>query len=725
MSSRNTVGAWSGVLGMGTTRVDRVSRIVAGVMTLALVGTMARVVQLQLAPSERLSEHIQERVTRRSVPAGRGDIMDRRGRYLATTQFGYRVFVDPLEFPNPPDEAILQLAETIGLPPGEVGKAIIEPMAKNQRRIAERPALLPSEQQGGPLSRLIPLVRMERGEARRAEPAGAVLAMQGEGDDGEVVDGEAVEGESRPRPLIRYARVSQVLDDETVQAVRSLRIRGVHLEQRPVREYPGGELAASIVGKVGIDHNGLLGAELSHEPLLSGTSGRMLYVRDARGRPLWMGPRSYEPPVRGKNVRLSLDMELQRIAVEELTRGMHDANAAGARIVVMDPASGEILAMADLVREVPDAVPFPWPDALPRGMRSAARPSSGLLHDPQPVARWQRYITINPDPLRDVHPALGRNRCVEDIYEPGSTFKIFVWAAITDLGLARPDEMFDTEGGIWRTIYGRTIRDVIRRSTMRWDEVLINSSNIGMVKAAERMSFDQLHAAVRRFGFGSRTNIGLPGETAGLVTNRRNWGKYTQTSVSFGNEVAVTPVQMARAFSAIARGGEGAGTLPPVSLVAIDADDASRSVMHRIVKPETAVLTRQVLRPVAEKVEQRMATDKNSPERGWRYTMFGKSGTAQIPLGRPPEGKRRPHKVGYFDEQYNSSFIAGGPLEDPRLVVLVVIDDPGPERRRNKTHYGSHVAGPVVRRVLERSLSYLNMPPSPVTKASGVTMEGE
>jgi cell division protein FtsI/penicillin-binding protein 2 len=117
-------------------------------------------------------------------------------------------------------------------------------------------------------------------------------------------------------------------------------------------------------------------------------------------------------------------------------------------------------------------------------------------------------------------------------------------------------------------------------------------------------------------------------------------------------------------------------------------------------------------------VEQRMAAE--APEGGWRYTMFGKSGTAQIPLGKAPPGKRRPPgNRGYFDEQYNSSFIAGAPLEEPRLVVLVVIDDPGPDRRRNRTHYGSQVAGPVVRRVVERSLSYMGVPPSPARKGEG------
>lgn len=701
------------LLSTGTTRADRIARIGVGIMTVLMVVMIVRVAQLQVAPGERLSEHIQERVTRRAVPAARGDLLDRRGRYLATSQFGHRVFVDPLHFPNPPDEAIMQLSEVLGVPADELGSRIISRMAENQRRLDERPALNVREEPPS-LLRLVTLARTDRRAAMPAPHSAVGLEDEEEGT------------EARLRPLIRYVRISDVLDDARLAAVRDLKIRGVHLEQRPVRDYPAGALGASIVGKVGVDHDGLLGAERMHEGTLAGESGRMLYVRDARGRPLWMGPGSYQAPRRGTNVRLSIDMEIQRIAVEELTRGVEDANAAGGRIVVLDPITGEVLAMADIVRDLPDAVPFPWADRA-KGAQAAPATPSGLLYEPQPATGWRRYITINPDPGRATHPALGRNRCVEDVYEPGSTFKIFVWAAITDAGLARVEEVFDTGGGIWQTSYGRTIQDVIRRITMRWDEVLVNSSNVGMVKAAERMSFDQLHDAVRRFGFGTRTNVGLPGESAGLVTPRRNWNKYSQTSVAFGNEVAVTPVQMVRAFSAIARSGERAGTLPPVTLSAVDPDDAARLVMHRILKPETAILTRQILREVAVKVEHRMALDGKAPEGGWRYTMFGKSGTAQIPLANPPPGKRRPPgRIGYFEEQYNSSFIAGAPLEEPRLVVLVVIDDPGPERRRNRTHYGSHVAGPVVRRVVERSLAYMGVPPSPVVKARGdVDLSGE
>ncbi|VAX42583.1 hypothetical protein MNBD_PLANCTO03-1475, partial [hydrothermal vent metagenome] len=190
------------------------------------------------------------------------------------------------------------------------------------------------------------------------------------------------------------------------------------------------------------------------------------------------------------------------------------------------------------------------------------------------------------------------------------------------------------------------------------------------------------------------------------------WSHWTQESVAYGHEVAVTPVQMARAFCAFARSGEMAGTLPTVRLLAAKPGSAESDAIVRALPTDVATLTRETLRHVAVKVEQNMAADAERPEAGWRYQMFGKSGTAEIPLGKAPEGKKRPRRsTGYFDNQYNSSFVAGAPLETPRLLVVVVIDDPGPALVEARQHYGSRVAGPVARRVLERSLTYLGVVP--------------
>ncbi len=633
------------------------------VVTLLLGAVLVRVAQLQMAPSAELREHQKPRVTAKPELPLRGDLMDRRGRLLSATRFGYRVLVDPVLLPEPPHEAIVKLARAIELPEEEVGSRIIGALAENQRRLAL--AAPKVESPGG-------------GE----QPPPAAEA---------------------PKP-IRYLPIGDVLSPDHEQAVRELKIRGVSLERQQVREYPGGSEVASIVGFVGFGHTGLLGAERALNTELAGQKGKTAFVRDLSGRPLWVEPGQIQPALPGQDVRLSIDLELQRMAHEELARRVEECNAAGGRLVMVDPNTGEVLAMVDIMREVPDAVPYPWPNALKKGERA---PAGGDL----PTTR-QRYITLTKDEGREKHPAMARNRCVEDVYEPGSTFKPFVWATITELGLAKPEEIFDTEGGIWRTSYGRPILDVTRRATMSWSEVLVNSSNIGMVKAAERLTPAQLHGCIERFGFGRPTNIGLPGESGGIVTSLRQWTKYTHTSVAYGHELAVTPVQMVRAFSAFARKGEMAGTMPTLRLTAATPGEPD-TVIYRVLPPEVAVLTRTAMADVTSNMESRWI---EPPPEGWKYTMFGKSGTAEIPLGKAPEGKRRPRGAGYYDDQYNSSFIVGAPLENPRIVVLVVIDDPGPElvyARPVRKHYGSATAGPAARRVVERALAYLGVDPSP------------
>jgi cell division protein FtsI/penicillin-binding protein 2 len=321
-----------------------------------------------------------------------------------------------------------------------------------------------------------------------------------------------------------------------------------------------------------------------------------------------------------------------------------------------------------------------------------------------------RYRTVKQDPARFKEPALARNRCVEDMYEPGSTFKPFMWSATTALGLAKPNEIFDTEDGFWKTPYGRPLKDVTVRGKQSWTDVLVNSSNIGMTKGTSRMSAEQMHAAVRGFGFGQPVKLGLPGESPGRVTSLKNWSKYTHTSVAMGYEVAVTPVQMVRAFSAFARTGEQAGTIPDVSLIAVSSDSAA-SRGTRVLPPEIAELTRKTMRGVAENLERKVLKNESQ---GYRYDAFGKSGTAQIPLPPRPKDRKLPKGVpgtGYFVGQYNVSFICGAPAESPRMVVLVVVDDPGPRLVRENRYYGAMVAGPVARRVVERSLAYMGVPP--------------
>lgn len=627
---------------------------VAGV-TIVLAGLFVRVAQLQLRPGESLREAMSPRTSTKIEPALRGDLVDRKGRVLAATRFGSRVVVDPTHLDlEVLDQSIVKLAAAMGLPMDEVGTRII--------------------------------LAVERNLALTASPE------EGKG-------------------LVKYLPIGGVLSDGAAAEVRDLRIKGVRLEKRQVREYPGGPEVASLLGKVGFEETGLMGAERLLNDDLAGEPGAIRYVRDSGGRPLWMEAGSITPPQAGMDVRLSIDTELQRIATEELTRQVEAVDAAGGRLVMIDPNTGEVLAMVDIVRDMPNLVPFPWVPATPavKGQKRPADP-------PLPEAR---YVTIPEDKGRRIHPALARNRCMEDVYEPGSTFKPFVWATITELRRADLDEVFDTHNGRW-TIpgLGRYIEDVTKRGQMTWRDVLVNSSNIGMIQGAARLTPQELHDCVVRFGFGKKTGIGMPGkpfpgEAAGIVTPVAKWTKFTHTSVPWGHEIAVTPVQMARAFSAFARRGDLAGTLPRLRFSAYTPGDGE-GVTYRVLPSDIAILTRDTMRGVVANMENGMKLRKEDiPEGGWRYSMFGKSGTADIPIGPAPKGMRAPSTAkGFYPGQLNTSFIAGAPAEDPRLVVIAVIDDPGPKPDRRQM-YGSATAGPVVRRVMERSLTYLGVPPSP------------
>lgn len=665
-------------------RFESASLFIALAISAALAVMLARVVQLQLRPSVQLAEHINSRTTARTELPVRGDILDRRGRLLSTTRFGERVVVDPTLFPMPYEQSILRLAGAAGIDPSEIARPILAAVEENNRRDAIARGLLPPDPDPLPV----------HGETSAPD--------------------EESEAPARIRGPRRYVPVSPVLSTESANAVRALRLAGVMLEKRQVREYPTGTPAAAIIGKVGVDHQGLLGTELLLDASLAGEKGSIAFVRDALGRPLWINPGDVRPATPGSDARLSIDIELQRIAEEELRAGVEECDAAGGRLVMLDPATGEVLAMVDIVRDLPGLAPYPWVDA-PKPRRRGDPPPP---RQPDVLATPRRYATIAPDPGRKVHPSLARNRCVEDIYEPGSTFKPFVWSAITEAGLSRPEEIFDTEGGRWRTSYGRYIEDVTKRATMTWRDVLVNSSNIGMIKCAQRMTPEQLHAVPVRFGFGKPTGVGLPGEAAGIVTPLARWTKYSHTSVAYGHEIAVTPIQMVRAFAAFARDGDLAGTIPAPRLTAGGGGQNSPSLAYRVLTPQTALLTREAMRGVTHNVESRWI---KPPDSGWRYELFGKSGTAEIPLGAAPEGKRRPRGAsGYYDDQYNSSFIAAGPVHRPRLVCLVVIDDPGPARIRARSHYGSATAGPVVRRVMERALTYLGVPADPQPAAAGL-----
>lgn len=672
-------------------RTTTIARLFAVGVTVSLLAVVGRVAQLKASPSERLSRYVSDRVGIEREPSPRGDLLDRKGRTLSMSEFGFRVIIDPLVAERSMDQVVVELARLLGTTADEIGTPLARAVARNEE-IREQ--------------------RVESARARAdADPDADAITLRSRlrGLFGHTAPTRAAEGGDKGPSLRRYLAVGPVVDREIAELIEGLSLPGVLIEKQLVRHYPGGDDVASILGKVGWGHAGLLGAERTLDERLTGADGRIGYVRDSVANPILIDAARSRPGERGEDIRLSLDLELQRIAIEELERGMDEADAAGGRLVVMEPRTGEILAMVDLYRtEVEGLVDFPW--VAP----GTAKEDWPVL---PPEDKRPRYRTLPEDPRRAVHPAMGRNRCVEDVYEPGSTFKSFVWASAWQMGVIGEGETLSTRP--YTTPFGRYFEDVTKRDNQDWEHVLIHSSNVGMVKLSERVSHEALRETVLRFGFGQKTRVGLPGEATGLVTSEKNWTDYSHTSVVIGHEVAVTPVQMVRAFGAYARPGDLAGTLPHLKLVSPTREELNAEPLVRVLEPDVALRTRRVLTHVADRMDaslRRRFPDEPEP----RYTLFGKSGTADIAVVPPfittEDGKRvqmgRPRGAGgYFHEQYCSSFIGGAPFEDPRIVVIAVIDDPGPARIRQKAHYGSSVAGPVVRRVVERALPYLGVAP--------------
>ena len=471
-----------------------------------------------------------------------------------------------------------------------------------------------------------------------------------------------IEQKLRGNPNSRYVVLQTLLTDEQVEKTRALSHRCIGLEERLVRVYPHGEVGGMLIGLVGTEHTGLAGIENKYDDVLTGESGKFVRLRDSNRNTVWISPEDFQLKNDGEDIQLSIDVVIQEIAATRLREEVLRCNAGGGRIVVVDPTTGEILAMADILNH-----------------------REGWSQQPE-------------DANRNLDIRLGRNRCVTDPYEPGSTFKPFVWSVATQLGKASIDEVLPTpSSGPYRTPFGRSIRDTYYYGPSTWKQVLIKSMNSGMAIVSQRMTHKQLQEAIQRFGFGEPTHVGLGGETRGIMTSPSNWSDFTQTSVSMGHEIAITPLQMVQGFCAFARDG----TVPQLQLKLATNEDVM--FVREAISPEIAALTRKIMGMVMTEGTGRKAKSE-------QYALFGKSGTAQLPRA---DGK------GYFEDRYIASFIAGAPIDNPKLIVLCVIDDPD----KSIAHYGGTVAGPVVRDVMEQSLAYLQVAPSVEFLARATTDE--
>lgn len=473
----------------------------------------------------------------------------------------------------------------------------------------------------------------------------------------------------RQRPHTRYVSLIDRLSDDQLDALPvrgpdDKPLAGLATQARPVRHYPQGPLAGQVLGFVGDDHTGLAGLEATFNRHLTGTPGSVDLLRDAARQPLWAPADGLQPPTDGQPLTLTLDATLQAIAEDTLAKTIARTHAVEGQIVAIDPRNGQLLAIAN------------YPPFDPATFRD-------------PAARDARH-----------------NRAATDVFEPGSIFKPLVWAGLTQHDAATPDEIINCQRGRWRTPYGRTLTDVGNNppGKVSWDTVLIKSSNIGMAKVAARVSPQALHDIAAAYGIGALTGSGLPHEAPGLLHPADTWSKYTPSSIPMGYEVAVTPLQVLRAYCAIASDGQ----LPTVSIV-LENPDRPHVIMQRVLTPAVARHTRDVLRRVVAEGTGRHAQSD-------RYTVFGKTGTAELPshvnLNANHDADTETHAAavlerGYYQNRYLASFVGGAPFDEPRMIVGCFITDP-----QNGLHeyYGGVVSAPAVKEVLERSLAYLGVP---------------
>ena len=470
----------------------------------------------------------------------------------------------------------------------------------------------------------------------------------------------------------QFVWLARGLDDGTANAVRALDLPGVSLMDEWRRNYPNGSLACHVVGFTGLDAegrfdgSGLEGIELYADKYLSAADGRRVLLTDAGRRPIWNAPGEYTPPADGNHVQLTLDVVIQGYLEKALASAVAQYKGESGVGVVVDPATGEVLALASC------------PCYDPNNFQEAAQ---------------------------DVR----RNRALTDPFEPGSIFKPFTAVMALASGAVHMGQMFDGHGGVYNCRSGRTLHDAHGYGMLSFQDVVIKNSNIGMAQVGERLGNDVLFGILKSFGFGARTGIELKGEDAGLVNPLKDWTSYTTTSVPMGQEVAVTGLQMTMGFAAIANRGT---LLRPRLIRAIYTPDG------RMLQDNSAVkVVRQVVDPATahEFVEQVLAkvptegTGKKGRLDGW--SSFGKTGTAQV---------SRQGGHGYEENAFTASYIAGAPVGRPRLVCLVSVRKPD----RSIGHYGGTVAAPAVKEVLEESLTYLGVPKDEQGGAAGPSRPG-
>ncbi|MCP5005693.1 MAG: penicillin-binding protein 2 [Planctomycetes bacterium] len=447
-----------------------------------------------------------------------------------------------------------------------------------------------------------------------------------------------------------FVWIKRRVTDKQVEELRGLKLEGIVIEDEYKRVYPNGSLCCHVLGFTDIDQNGIAGVEYSLNHVLTGRKGHRLVEKDAHQRQFSIINNKTVFPRYGNSIYLTIDSEIQSIVEEELENVCVENNADSATAIVMETATGEILAMAN----------YPW---------------------------------FDPNRVQDSDQSKRRNRAIADSFEPGSLIKPIIVCGALDSGLVEKDERIYCYNGRYR-IKRRVIKDVHPYEYLTVSDIIVNSSNIGMVQLGMLMEKERLYEQLRKFSFGSKTGISLPGEAKGKVWPLKVWSLNSVVSVSFGYEIATTPLQLTVAYSSIANGGS---LQKPQIIHAVSGFSGKKKKYHppvqtkRVISP---VIARDVMTPILEEVVTE-GTGKKAKLSG--YKVAGKTGTAK-------KLERVEDRMVYSNKKYVSSFIGFAPADKPKICVLVSVNEP-----KNGDYYGGVVAAPVVKNVMGRVLPYMSV----------------
>ena len=460
-----------------------------------------------------------------------------------------------------------------------------------------------------------------------------------------VLNLDAQELLARLRSQKNFAWVKRKVDAETGDRIRELNLRGIYFRKEPKRFYPKRDLAAQVIGYVGTDDEGLGGLELEFNDDLQGIPGREMIFVDARRK--WYG-RVERQPDSGQNLVLTLDGTIQYLAEKELDQAMEDTKAVAGTVIVQNPHTGEILALAN-------------------------RP------------------TFNPNVFNSVPKEALKNRAVSDVYEPGSVFKTVTYSAAIEQGVVKPTDMVDCQGGAIN-IFGMTIHDAHKMGVMTVAEAYAHSSDVAAVKTGMKLGDVRFDEFIRAYGFGAQTGIELPGESRGLKKPVNRWSKVSIGAMAMGQEIGVTAVQVVSMVSTIANDGVYtpprivAGELPPTAGPKPVVFHPAQQ--HRVISTMTAVQMKKMMESVVLDGTARRAILDG-------YTVAGKTGTAQ---------KVDPKTGAYSKTKYVASFVGFAPVNNPAITVAVILDS------AQGLHQGGQVSAPVFRRVAQQVLEYMHVP---------------